>query len=82
MKITVFLLLFWIFPLLAVADVAHQNDDKPKSRVKELIALSIDELLNVTIITASRTEEKAEDVPASVVVIGRDEIEKYGYRSF
>ena len=81
MKIAVFLLLFWIFPLLAVADVAHQNDNKPKSRVKELIELSIDELLNVTISTASRTEEKSEDVPASVVVIGRDEIEKYGYRT-
>lgn len=47
----------------------------------DLLELSLDDLLNVTVTTAGKKEEKISDIPASVVVITKTDIEKYGYRS-
>ena len=46
--------------------------------VEELLTLSLADLSNLEIFTASKTEEKIRDIPASVVVIGRTEIERHG----
>jgi len=43
--------------------------------------MSLEELLQITVTTAAKTEEKVAEVPASVVVITRRDIEKYGYRT-
>ncbi|MBL1277818.1 MAG: TonB-dependent receptor [Ectothiorhodospiraceae bacterium] len=44
-----------------------------------LFSLSLDELINVEIVTAGKMPEKIKDIPASVVLISRTDIEKYGY---
>ena len=43
--------------------------------------MSLEELLNVEITTAGKQEERIGDIPASVVLITRKEIETYGYTS-
>lgn len=42
--------------------------------------LSLEELLELTITTASRTAERAGDAPATVIVLTRDELQRRGYR--
>lgn len=46
-----------------------------------LAGLSIEELLEVEVSTHAKQEEKIKDIPASVVVISREEIKKYGYNT-
>src|SRR5690348_8641734 len=43
--------------------------------------LSLEELLHVKIVTASKFSQSASDAPSAVTVITRDEIQKYGYRT-
>ena len=47
--------------------------------IVDVFDLSLEELLKLEVITASKTEQKIKDIPASVVVITKEEIEKYGY---
>ncbi len=50
------------------------------SRIKQLYSMSIDELMNIEIITAGKKFEKIRDIPASVVIVTRNDIEMYGYK--
>ena len=52
-----------------------------ESEMSDLLEMSLEELLQVKVTTATRTEEKVTEVPASVVIITRRKIEKYGYRT-
>lgn len=45
----------------------------------KLIGMSLEELMNVEITTAGKKAEKVGDIPASVVIVTRADIEKYGY---
>ena len=47
---------------------------------QELNSMSLEELMNVKIITAGKTQQKVSDVPASVVILTRKDIEMYGYQ--
>jgi len=47
----------------------------------DLSKLTIEQLLDITIETAGKIPEKISEVPASVLLISREEIEKYGYKS-
>jgi outer membrane receptor protein involved in Fe transport len=49
--------------------------------VEDVADISLEDLLNVEITTAGKQAEKIGEVPASVVVVTRDDIEKYGYQS-
>ncbi len=65
--------------LVGVAATAFLLAFTPSSQAKELFEMSLEELLDVEIVTAGKKLEKVADVPASVVVISRHEIETYGY---
>ncbi|OQY27472.1 MAG: hypothetical protein B6244_10490 [Candidatus Cloacimonetes bacterium 4572_55] len=43
--------------------------------------MSLEDLLEVKIVTAGKTEQKVADIPASVVVITRQDIERNGYQT-
>jgi len=43
--------------------------------------MSLEELLNVKITTAGKQEQQVKDIPSSVVIITRADIETYGYRT-
>ncbi len=49
--------------------------------LEDLFDLSFEDLMKVEITTAGKREEKISETPASVVVITREEIETYGYRT-
>lgn len=47
----------------------------------DLMDMSLEDLLNVEITTASKYAQKIADAPAAVTVITKDQIYKYGYRT-
>ena len=59
-------------PTIAIA----QNQS---NKTTTLFDLPLNELMNVEITTAGKTREKIKDIPASVVIVTRKEIERYGY---
>ncbi len=60
-------------------NIYAQNDSTPRSLVDQY---TLDEMLNLTVITAEKRKQKIDEVPASVVVLNRKEIETYGYKNF
>lgn len=75
-KIKIQLLLVLIF--LFVGGHGYAMDTSGK--LSHLITLSLQELMNQEITTASKIEEKIADIPASVVLVRREDIERHGYR--
>lgn len=57
----------------------QETDPETQKKTKELFKMPIEELLNVKIKTAGKTAERIADIPASVVLITREDIETYGY---
>lgn len=49
------------------------------NELDSLFSLPLEDLMNVEIITAGKTSEKIKDIPASVILVTRADIEKYGY---
>ncbi|MGE5342599.1 MAG: TonB-dependent receptor plug domain-containing protein [Candidatus Omnitrophota bacterium] len=72
-----FVLLIFIFPFLTDSYILAEE----QKQVTDIKELSLDDLLNVKITTAGKQEERANEVPASVIVITRADIEKYGYQT-
>lgn len=73
-------------PLQAKGQDKEKTKKQKKKQVEEdqyeyLRSLTLEELLQVEITTASRQKEKINDIPASVVVVTRADIETYGYQS-
>lgn len=52
-----------------------------QKKMDRLFQMSFEDLLNVRISTAGKTSQLIADTPASVVLITRDDIETYGYRT-
>lgn len=52
-----------------------------EKKTEDIADISLDELLNVEITTAGKKAEKISDIPASVVLITREDIQKYGYET-
>jgi len=46
----------------------------------DIFELSLEELMNMEVTTASKTEQKLSDIPASVIIITQGEIQRYGYK--
>jgi len=52
---------------------------KPSPDSINIWSLSLDEVLNLKVVAAQKKERRLNRIPASVIVITRKEIEKYGY---
>lgn len=50
--------------------------------VDSLRSMSLEELLNVNVISATKFHTTINEVPASVVIITRPEIKQYGYKTW
>lgn len=70
-----------VFFMFSQIPLLSQEDTEAETKPSELFKMSLKELLNVKITTANRTPEKISDIPASVVLITREEIEAYGYKT-
>ncbi len=70
-----------VFFTVSQIHLFSQEEAEAETKPAELFKMSLKELLNVKITTANRTPEKISDIPASVVLITREEIEAYGYQT-
>jgi len=61
------------------AAVAQQKPAEPHQ--PDLANLSLEDLMNVNIYTASKHWQKIVDAPASIGIVTRDDIQRYGYRT-
>jgi len=48
---------------------------------ENLFEMSLAELMELEIVTASKTEERISDIPASIIILTRQDIEMYGFTS-
>jgi outer membrane receptor protein involved in Fe transport len=77
-KLLIFSVVISIFVLQTA--LFSQKESK-ESQTDKLFKMSLEELMKVKVTTASRTPERIGDIPASVVLITREDIEIYGYRT-
>ena len=66
--------LLFCLPLLAISP-------KVAAAVADITQMSLEQLLDITIIGASKYEQKQDEVAASVSVITRNEIKAFGWRT-
>ncbi len=67
-----YLLLIFIFALALQPLKAQESS--------EFLDMSLEELLNTEVVTASKQAQKISDAPATVISISEEQIKKYGYR--
>jgi outer membrane receptor for ferrienterochelin and colicins len=70
-----FVVLSFVFSLAISTPILAQE----KQKEEDIEDFSLEDLLNVEITTAGKKAQKVSDIPASVVVITRADIEKFGY---
>ncbi|SKC62025.1 TonB-dependent receptor plug domain-containing protein [Ohtaekwangia koreensis] len=70
-----------LFVLSGPALVAQENVEKEDAFDQELYDMSLEDLLHVKIVTASKSEETVRDAPAVVSIVTAKEIESYGAAS-
>jgi len=68
---------FTIFLLLSSFFLRAQNDSIRK--ISTLSELSLEELMNIKVVTASGTEQKISEAPSTMVVVTSAQIEERGY---
>lgn len=70
---------FFFFSLLLGAILIIKPQISNAQENVDWDSMSLEELMRIELITAGKQSEKATDIPASVVLITRKEIELYGY---
>lgn len=78
------LVIFILFVLLSMAEITAWASSESKDSVhpkKDLLQLSLEELMNVAIVSASKKKQKLADAPAAVFVITSDDIRRSGATS-
>ena len=71
-----FVLLAFLFSSIVSVPLIAQDQEK---EAEDVMDMDLEDLLNVEITTAGKKAEKISDIPASVVLITRADIERYGY---
>jgi outer membrane receptor protein involved in Fe transport len=66
-----------LFLFIFFINVSTLNPQEKK--IVDEFEMSLEDLLKVNVITAAKSPQQIGDIPASVVIITREEIEKYGY---
>ncbi len=77
----VLMVLLFICAFTITPTPVYAQEEEEEEVVEDVADISLEDLLNVEITTAGKRAEKIGDIPASVVLITREEIERYGYQS-
>ncbi len=77
----VLMALLFICAFTITTTPVYAQEEEEEEVVEDVADISLEDLLNVEITTAGKRAEKIGDIPASVVLITREEIERYGYQS-
>jgi outer membrane receptor protein involved in Fe transport len=73
-----FVLLAFLFSFtMSMPLVAQEQEEE----AEDVMDMDLEDLLNVEITTAGKKAEKISEIPASVVLVTREDIERYGYMS-
>lgn len=72
------MLLAFLFSFTVNTPLLAQEKEE---EAEDVMDMALEDLLNVEITTAGKQAEKISEIPASVVVVTREDIEKYGYQS-
>jgi outer membrane receptor protein involved in Fe transport len=59
----------------------YAQEEEEEVVVEDVADISLEDLLNVEITTAGRKAQRVADIPASIVLITRADIERYGYNT-
>jgi iron complex outermembrane recepter protein len=78
---TIFLVILPILVFLGTTDRAYAQDEQKKDDVTDIEDISLQDLLNVEMVSASKKSENLFDSPLSASVITRQEIERSGATS-
>ncbi|MCK5148577.1 TonB-dependent receptor plug domain-containing protein [bacterium] len=73
--------IFQILLSITVYFYSTQIFAQEQAIVCEFLEMSFEELMNVELTTAGKRPEVINEIPASVVIITREDIQNYGYRS-
>ncbi|NLL14884.1 MAG: TonB-dependent receptor [Fibrobacter sp.] len=60
---------------------AEEKNQVQESNAEDLFDMELDELLNITVTTASKSKEKLSDAPGVLSVVTRDDLERFGATS-
>jgi outer membrane cobalamin receptor len=63
--------------VLVLGSVCSAQDSKPQ----DLADMSLEQLTQITVYSASKHDQSESDAPSSITVITADEIQRYGYRT-
>ncbi|MGD2090257.1 MAG: TonB-dependent receptor plug domain-containing protein [Candidatus Aminicenantes bacterium] len=77
----VFMAFLFLCAFTITTTPVYAQEEEEEVVVEDVADISLEDLLNVEITTAGRRAERIADIPASVVLITREEIERYGYQS-
>lgn len=72
-----YIICFALFTFIFSNSIAQNNADSSET---ELFKLSLEELLDIKVSSASRFEESAKEIPYSTYIITKEDINTYGYR--
>lgn len=79
--ITLLLIGVLVFSGSTFLSAGDQENQKKKEKIIDIETMSLEDLLNVPVTVASKSEEKAVDAPSSVTVFTRVDIENMGITS-
>ncbi len=68
-----------ILIILLIPTLQSQLFAQKKEKQKEIIEMSLEELMNIEVVTASKKEQRLSEVPATVHVITAEQIKERGY---
>jgi outer membrane receptor protein involved in Fe transport len=77
----VLMALLFICAFTITTTPVYAQEEEEEVVVEDVADISLEDLLNVEITTAGRKAEKIGEVPASVVLVTREDIESYGYQT-
>jgi len=81
MKYKRFFILFAFLVMILPPGIYSKDQDKDMKKIEKYFKMDLDQLLKIELTTAGKKKEKISDIPASVVLVTREEIETYGYQT-